>query len=390
MKHNIRHLRIFLAVSNLASISKAARDCGLSQPAVTQAINKIEAELDAALFDRTPQGVFATALGRLHAERIGRALSLIDEAFASVAPRLRVTATASQLEALIAVRETGNFTLAARRLGIAQPTVHRAVSQLEKEAVRPLFERTSTGIVATRAGQLLASAARLMDAELMQADMEIAEALGRETGRIVVGAMPLSRAYLLPKVIARFRQAWPRLPLRILDGPYDEMISGLRNGEVDFLIGALRDPAPIGDIEQTPLFDDTLAIVAGPAHPLVGRSSIGVGDLLDYPWAVAAAGTPTRKHFEDMFTGTGHTVPDRIVETASLILIRELLLNSDHLGCVSALQAEAEIEAGRIARIDFELPDTARAIGITTRRGWKPTASQATLIDLVSDYRPSL
>jgi LysR family transcriptional regulator, regulator for genes of the gallate degradation pathway len=390
MKQNIRHLRIFLAVSKLASISKAARDCGLSQPAVTPAINKIEADLDAALFDRTPQGVFATALGRLHAERIGRALSIIDEAFASVAPRLRVTATASQLEALIAVRETGNFTLAARRLGIAQPTVHRAVSQLEKEAVRPLFERTSTGIVATRAGQLLASAARLMDAELMQADMEIAEALGRETGRIVVGAMPLSRAYLLPKVIARFRQVWPRLPLRILDGPYDEMISGLRNGEVDFLIGALRNPAPIGDIEQTPLFDDTLAIVAGPAHPLVGRSSIGVGDLLDYPWAVAAAGTPTRKHFEDMFNSTGHTVPDRIVETASLILIRELLLNSDHLGCVSGLQAEAEIEAGRIARIDFELPDTARAIGITTRRGWKPTPSQARLIELVSQFKVPL
>jgi LysR family transcriptional regulator of gallate degradation len=384
MKHNIRHLRIFLAVSKLASISKAARECGLSQPAVTQAVNKIEAEHDAALFDRTPQGVFATKLGRLHAHRVGRALSIIDEAFLSVAPRLRLTATASQLEALIAVRETGNFTLAARRLGIAQPTVHRAVSHLEKEAVRPLFERTSTGIVATRGGQLLANAARLMDAELNQADMEIAEALGRETGRIVVGAMPLSRAYLLPKVIAEFRQMWPRLPLRVLDGPYDEMISGLRNGEIDFLIGALRDPAPIDDIEQTPLFDDTLAIVAGPEHPLVGKPGIGVDDLLCYPWAVAAKGTPTRTHFEQMFTTAGLEAPGSIVETASLILIRELLFNSDHLGCVSALQAAAEIESGRIVRLDFELSDTARPIGITTRRGWKPTSSQGKFIELVS------
>jgi len=390
MKHNIRHLRIFLAVSKLASISKASRECGLSQPAVTQAVNKIETELAAALFDRTPQGVFTTSLGKLHAERIGRALSIIDEAFLSVAPRLRLTATASQLEALIAVRETGNFTLAARRLGIAQPTVHRAVSQLEREAVRPLFERTSTGIVATRGGQLLANAARLMDAELIQADMEIAEALGREAGRIVVGAMPLSRAYLLPKVIADFRQVWPRLPLRVLDGPYDEMISGLRNGEIDFLIGALRDPAPIGDIEQIPLFDDTLAIVAGPEHPLVGKSGIRVDDLLNYPWAVSAAGTPTRKHFEEMFSSAGVNTPESIVETASLILIRELLFISDHLGCVSALQAKAEIEAGRIARIDFELSDTARQIGTTTRRGWKPTSSQAKFIELMTKHSSSL
>ncbi|MDP2733075.1 MAG: LysR family transcriptional regulator [Hoeflea sp.] len=387
MNHNIRHLRIFLAVAKLASISKAARECGLSQPAVTQAINKMEAEFDAALFDRTPQGVFATRLGALHAGRIGRAMSIIDAAFLSVAPRLRLTATASQLEALIAVRETGNFTLAARRIGIAQPTVHRAVSQLEKEALRPLFERTSAGIVATRGGQMLASAARLMEAELVQADMEIAEALGRETGRIVVGAMPLSRAYLMPKVIAQFRRDWPRLPLRVLDGPYDEMISGLRNGEIDFLIGALRNPAPIGDIEQTPLFDDTLAIVAGPDHPLAGKSGLGVEDLINYPWAVAAAGTPTRDHFERMFSSAGLKTPESIVETASLILIRELLASSDHLGCVSALQAEAEIKAGRIARINFELSDTARPIGITTRRGWKPTPSQAKLIELVSNYQ---
>jgi LysR family transcriptional regulator, regulator for genes of the gallate degradation pathway len=390
MNRNVRHLRIFLAVARLASISKAARECGLSQPAVTQAINKIEAEFDTVLFNRTPQGVFATDLGQLHAERIGRALSIIDQAFQLVAPRLRVTATSSQLEALIAVRDTGNFTLAARRLGIAQPTVHRAVSQMEKEALRPLFERTSTGIVATRGGQMLASAARLMQAELDQADMEIAEALGREAGRIVVGAMPLSRAYLLPKVLAQFKRFWPRLPLRVLDGPYDEMISGLRNGEIDFLIGALRSPAPIGDIEQTALFDDTLAIVAGPNHPLVGKSGLGVGDLHIYPWAVAAAGTPTRAHFEQMFNSIGFKVPESIIETASLILIRELLVNSDHLGCVSALQAEAEIKAGRIARINFELSDTARPIGITTRRGWKPTPSQATLIELVSNYSSQL
>ena len=165
------------------------------------------------------------------------------------------------------------------------------------------------------------------------------------------------------------------------------MISGLRNGEIDFLIGALRYPAPIDDVEQTPLFDDTLAIVAGPKHPLAGKSGLGVEDLLPYAWAVAASGTPTRDHFERMFSSAGMKTPESIVETASLILIRELLVNSDHLGCVSALQAEAEIKAGRIARIDFELSNTARPIGITTRRGWKPTPSQARLIGLVSDFK---
>ena len=383
MDHNLRHLRVLLAVASQGSISKAAHECGLSQPAVTQAINKLEEILSVALFERTPQGVFATPTGKALVRRVERALQLVDAAFLSVAPRLQLTATASQLRAFIAVSETGNFTLAARKLGIAQPTVHRAVSQMEKDALRPLLERTSLGILPTRAGQALARSAHLMFAELEQARMELAEALGKETGRIVIGAMPLSRIYLLPKTVARFRERWPRLQLRILDGPYGELIAGLRRGEVDFLIGALRHPPPIGDIEQLPLFEDSLTIVARAGHPLAGRSGITVDQLRQYPWAVAAAGTPTRAHFDRLFTEGGGTLPESIVESASLVFVRELLTLSDHLACVSSLQAGCEMASGQIVRIDFPLSGTSRPIGITTRKGWQPTATQQGLIDLL-------
>jgi LysR family transcriptional regulator, regulator for genes of the gallate degradation pathway len=385
MHFNLRHLRVLASVVKLSSITRAAAQCRLSQPAVTQAINNIERDLETVLFDRTSQGVYATETGLAFARRTERALSLLDEAFRSVAPRLQLTATASQLQALIAVRDAGNFTLAARRIGIAQPTVHRAVSQLEIEATRPLFERTSTGILATRFGQTLADAACLAFAELAQARMELAEIAGREAGRIVIGAMPLSRAFPLPRAIAQFRERWPRLPLRIVDGPYDELISGLRHGEIDFLVGALRNPAPIGDVEEAVLFEDQLAIVARPNHPLIGRKNITVADLKEFPFVVAAAGTPTRAHFDRLFGYPAGKIPDGIVESGSLILVRELLAVSDHLGCVSRLQAEAEVAAGRIAQVEFRLPGTSRAIGITTRRGWQPTGSQIELLSLLRD-----
>src|SRR5690606_13053375 len=111
----------------------------VSQPAVTQAVSKVERELGASLFSHTPQGLFATEAGTLMAHRIKRAFAYLDPALSNLSPRLKVTATAAQLNALIGVREAENFTLAARRLGIAQPTIHRAVRQLEQEAARPLF-----------------------------------------------------------------------------------------------------------------------------------------------------------------------------------------------------------------------------------------------------------
>jgi LysR family transcriptional regulator, regulator for genes of the gallate degradation pathway len=147
-------------------VTRAADECRLSQPAVTQALNKLEGQIGAPLFRRPPQGLFVNDLGQVFARRVERAFGHLDAAAAAFAPRLRLTTTVSQLRSLIAVREAENFTLAAQRLGISQPTVHRAVGQLEQEATCPLFERTSHGILATRAGQSLASAARLTFAEL--------------------------------------------------------------------------------------------------------------------------------------------------------------------------------------------------------------------------------
>ncbi len=365
------------------SVTRAADVCHLSQPAVTQALSKIERALRTSLFTRTPQGLFANVQGDVLAKRVRRAFGFLDPALNELSPRLRMVATSSQLQALIAVREAENFTLAARRLGLAQPTVHRAVTQLEEEAARPLFERTSYGIVATRAAGTLAQAARLAFAELAQAEVDLAETLSEEAGRIVIGAMPLSRSFVLPRAIAEFRKFRPNTPIHILEGPYADLLAGLRRGEIDFLIGALRDPAPIGDVEQRFLFTDTLVVVAGSNHPLAARSELSVEELAAYPWIVGQRGTPIRRHFDALFEGLGRP-PTSIVESSSLILMRELLNGTDHLGCISYLQAQAELSRGLLKALPLDLSHTARPIGLTLRVNWMPTRAQEQFLKLVS------
>ncbi|MBB4440467.1 MULTISPECIES: LysR family transcriptional regulator [Rhizobium] len=383
VQHNLRHLRVFLAVVDTNSVTRAADVCHLSQPAVTQALSKIERALRTTLFTRTSQGLFANAQGDVLAKRVRRAFGFLDPALNELSPRLRMVATSSQLQALIAVREAENFTLAARRLGLAQPTVHRAVTQLEEEAARPLFERTSYGIVATRAAGTLAQAARLAFAELAQAEVDLAETLSEEAGRIVVGAMPLSRSFVLPRAIAEFRKFRPNTPIHILEGPYADLLAGLRRGEIDFLIGALRDPAPIGDVEQRFLFNDTLVVVAGGNHPLTARSELSVEELAAYPWIVGQRGTPIRQHFDTLFEGLDHP-PTSIVESSSLILMRELLNGTEHLGCISYLQAQAELSRGLLKALPLDLSHTARPIGLTLRINWMPTRAQEQFLRFVS------
>jgi DNA-binding transcriptional LysR family regulator len=387
MLHNLRHLRVFLAVVETGSVTRAAEACFVSQPAVTQALAKIEREAGQPLFTRTPQGLFVNKAGEILAMRVGRAFRHLDPALRDLSPRLKVTATTAQLQSLIAVREAENFTLAARRMGLAQPTVHRAVAQLEQEAARPLFERTSYGMVATRAAQALAQSARLAFAELAQAEADLAETLAAECGRLVIGAMPLSRSYVLPDAIVRFRALRRKLPIDVVEGPYEDLLAGLRRGEIDFLIGALRDPAPIGDIEQRVLFHDSVILVAGRHHPLAGETAITPVMLQRYPWVVAPTGTPIRSHFDAIFEKASLEPPVSMVESRSLILMRELLDASDHLGCISRLQAEAEISRGLMQALSYDLSDSRRPIGLTLRDGWLPTRAQAQFLDILDALR---
>ncbi|MBB4953672.1 DNA-binding transcriptional LysR family regulator [Agrobacterium vitis] len=381
--YNLRHLRIFLSVVDTGSVTKAAQAYHVSQPAVTQALSKMEQQSGVALLTRTPQGLFASKAGEVLCCRVRRAFALLDPAFAEISSRLHRTASVAQLVALIAVREAENFTLAARQIGLAQATVHRAISQLEHEVGRPLFERSPHGIVATRQAQALAQAARLAFAELAQADAELADLTARDGGHIVVGAMPLSRSYALPRTIAAFRTVRPSVPVHIVEGPYNDLLAGLRRGEIDFLIGALRNPTPIADVEQQALFDDTLVLLCGARHPLAAGKDISVRDLLDYPWITPPAGTPARRHFDELFSQSGNAPPKSIVESSSFILMRELLDNSDHLGCTSALQAEADIARGLLKALPLDMRHTARPIGLTLRKDWLPTQAQKQFLDLL-------
>ncbi|TRW96508.1 LysR family transcriptional regulator [Paracoccus sp. M683] len=376
---NLRHLRVFLGVAESGSVTKAAAAGFVSQPAVTQAIAKLECEAGAPLFLRTQQGLFPTEAGQVLRRRVARALAMLDAAIGDIAPRLTITATRSQLQALIATVEAQNFTLAAHRLGIAQPTVHRAITTIEASVGRALFQRSPVGVAPTRQAAALARAAQLAFAELDQAVAELAELQGAEVGEVVIGAMPLSRSHILPHALIRFRETRPLQAIRIVDGVYDDLLDRLRRGEIDFLIGALRQRMPVADVVQEPLFDDVLAILAGPSDPLL-TGGADLAQLRQRPWLVPSIGTPTRTQFEALFTDAGLPLPDSITETGSVILMREVVGDGRHLACVSKAQAMREIERGLVAELPYPGSVTPRPIGLTHRIDWQPTPAQNAMV----------
>jgi len=391
---NLRHLRAFREIAIHQSISHAAIKIHLSQPAVTQALGKLESVLGTPLFDRRGRGMFLNEPGSLILHRVESALTLIEEG-ARIALRSAAKGqargftnfdrlvTSAQLRALLAVVEAGNFSLAARSIGISQPSLHRTARDLEKLSGLILFNRVRLGIEVTPSAKTLAKHARLAFSELEQGVDEIQAWRGFDTGRIVIGTMPLARTIILPHAINALLEVRPNVDVSVIDGPYEDLLHGLRHGQIDLLTGALRDPLPVSDVSQEVLFSDPLAIVARAGHPLSKKKNLSVDDLAVYAWAVPRAGTPTRQFFDNMFAGTADAGARHVIEASSLVLIRGLLSDSDRLTIMSAHQIHHEEEQGLLCRLDFDMSATSRAIGITMRQNWRATATQTMFLQFL-------
>jgi len=391
---NIRHMRVFLETARSGSVSIAAARCHLSQPAATQAIKQLETTFGTALLIRRRKQAALTTCGALFAQRAANAMRHINEG-ASAARRetgtkarasFETSVTAAQLRSLIAIANAGSFTVAAKALDLSQPTVHRTARSLEAIAGTPFFIARSSGVRLTPAAEIFVRGAKLAQSEIQQSYEEISRELGRESGSFVLGSLPLARTTIVPKAIHAMVSTFDGFQIRVVEGRYTELIRSLREGDIDCLIGALRDPAPADDIAQEPLFEDALAIVAHPTHPLAKKCNLRLEDTLCYPWIAPPKDTPAGQYlFETLRIEDQPETPVRAV-SSSMAVLRGVLAQGPYISIVSRHQIKIDEKLGVICKLDVPLHGDLRAIGLTYRNDWKPTQTQSLFIDYLRQF----
>ncbi len=394
---NIRHLRAFSLTVRHNNVSRAAQLAHLSQSAVSQAIARLEDHYGCSLLERRNVGVFPTTYGSIAARRIDRATDRLGRAVERLLVNRRSTSrlpvevdrmiSVSQLSALCAVAATGGFKSGADQLGLAQPSVHRAVRDLESLLGVSLFERTSRGISPTRLGAGFALEATLVLKEVDNIGDDLDIARGRFEGRIAVGSLALGQSDLLPLAITEVSRRYPRADFFLQDGSFEQLHHALQHGEIDMVIGARRlHPEP--GLVQEVLFTDQLSVMARAGHPLAGRTDIQIADLAAWPWILPRPGTPTRAVSDAIFEGGGYVPATGVIETGSMLMVRGLLAASDRLSVLSRRQVRVEEQAGLLVSLDFHPPGMAREIALMHRLDWRPTQLQEALIQQLRDLAP--
>lgn len=396
---NLRHLFALSHIAATGRLSAAAELLFMSQSGLTQALRKLEDTCGAQLFERSGFGVTETEAGHLLVRRADRSIALLVQAERIVRARFPRTTlpsplyrhcTSSQLRALIAVVDTGGYTAAARQLGLAQPTVHRAVRDLDALFGNRLFRRTAQGVEPSDTARLIARFAELVFAEIRQGLEEVGELAGRTDSRIAVGSLPLARSEFLPAAVTQLLEQFPDARVTIHDGPYAEQLRALRHGQIDWLIGALRDPAPAPDIVQVALFEQPLTVVVRPGHPLLKNRNPDAEDLSRLKWVLPRPQVPARILFKAYFDKNEVAGPTHIIDCDSLVATRELVQRSDRAALLSPMQVRSDIASGQLAMLSEAIPGTARSIGFAIRENWKPTRVQAAFGGILRDLAASI
>jgi LysR family transcriptional regulator of gallate degradation len=383
----LRKIWLAIMVAERGSFSDAAAAVGISQSAASRAIESLETEFQCALFERRGHSVKATRQGEILLSRAKRAreqlrgaASEFGETRAEAVFGDMMRASDHEYRAFIAVYNQTTVSQAAFSLGIKQPSISRSLSRLELRLKQDLFERRSFELRATQIGHKLVVPFKLMFRELDQAREEIKLDLGNRQGQVVVGCLPPTRTRLVPGAILALISEYPDVKVRVIDGIFPALFAMLMHGEMDILVGTLRNPLPEGTNAEIMLYD-RVSLVVRPEHPLMRQDVVTLDDCLRYDWVLPNSPAPLRQFFDKVVQSHGSNFPVRYAEVDSVMVGRSLLCNSDRIAILSYFQVEQEVRWGRLSTVPVLLPDAGRKIGILTKAGYQPTPFVAAFIE---------
>jgi DNA-binding transcriptional LysR family regulator len=177
-----------------------------------------------------------------------------------------------QLKAFGFAMETGSFKDGSDRLSITQPSFSSLIKELESDVGTVLFLRTPRGCTPTEWACAFYSQIKGPLEHLEEAYRLLKEVSGGQRGFLRLAAPPSLAAGVITRSLSDFKKRYPNVKISLHERKHHQIVEAVRNGEVEFGIGAMLRPDP--EVSFDPLFTDVLMVVAPHGHPITcGRRS---------------------------------------------------------------------------------------------------------------------
>ncbi|TCJ21003.1 LysR family transcriptional regulator [Microbacterium sp. PI-1] len=225
-----------------------------------------------------------------------------------------------QLRGFVEVARLGHFTRASEHLHLAQPSLSRQISTLERELGAELFHRARGHISLTAAGETLLPRAQRMLADADAIRDEMGELAGLRRGRVRLGAPPTLCISLVAEAVSSFHAAYPDVDLHLTESGSRLLVEQLAVGAVDIALITASDGLPPAGVSLTrmPLLAEELVVVSSAAEPpLTDGPAIDLERLAALPLITFGESYELRATTDAAFREAGLT-PHPVLEGAEM------------------------------------------------------------------------
>lgn len=259
------------------------------------------------------------------------------------------------------VAKNGNITKTANELMISQPAVSKSIKNLEDQLNCILFNRRKNGVTLTEEGKLLFSEIKNAIQIMNNVEEKIEEINNLEKGNLNIGINnTLTQKYLLP-FLNKFTKKYPKINIKILTGPPNELIKQAYNSLIDIIILHLPYEIP-KDFNIIKLKEIHDIFVCNNEYSFLKNKKISIFDLNNYPLILLAKGSNGRFNLDNLCIKHNITLNPKF-ELASYTLVTEFIKAGIGIGVLTKEFIENELKNNKLFKINTEINLPTRHIG---------------------------
>lgn len=271
-----------------------------------------------------------------------------------------------QLRVFCSVVEHRSYTRAAEALFMTQPAVSLQMHALEKSLQVKLLERVNQTLIVTEAGQALYQCALPMLNAEEEAERVLAELKGVARGRLVIGANTTGGMYLIPPLLATYKEQYPESDLLLQIDATDRLVERVRQGVIDlgFACGTI---SPEGLMVET-IGEDLLTLILSPRHPLASQPCLMLEQVVTLPFIVPESISRTRQLIEQTMRERGYTL--KIAMTLQgTEPVKKAVESYLGVAIVSSAAVQREVDGGALRAIPIADLKLTRPVAMFYRQG---------------------
>ena len=291
-----------------------------------------------------------------------------------------------QLEAFLAIADTGSFTAAGERANLTQSTISQQIKGLEEELGESLFVRGGRGVRLTAAGEQLLPHARIVLDALDEIGALFSGPGRLPRGRLRVGAASMATAYLFAPLYERFIATHPFVQLLArATTTTDETIRQVLSGEIDVGFVAVPTSAPALEVEH--IAADEIVLVVGRNHPWAGRGSVAPTDLEGVPMIAFERGMSHRRTMDELFAEVGVS-PSIVSETNDPQMVKSLVEIGLGIALIPRWAVATDVASGRLDVVALEGYSLVRNVDMIYLK--KHTSAVRVFVQFIREYKSSI